>query len=571
MRTYGTLRWAPGVWSIQAEPHVILRAKRVFAQVSKRQAGMLLLNDTIHVARDIEWFMERYPLAMDQETAGRLGSQARACDAAMDLVQKVINRSAPLPTFELSLPARRYQAEAAALVLATGRLLIGDVVGLGKTATAIAVLSDQRARPAVVVTLTHLPRQWEAEFARFAPQLRTFIPKRGEPRQRDRDLLTGMAPPDVVILNYAKLAGWAQTLAETFRAQCVVFDEVQELRTGTSSAKGAAANLLARACAYRVGLSATPVYNYGGEIWNILHVLDPNALGSSSEFATEWGGGAPDATGKTKVANPAALGSYLRDIGVFIRRTIPDVVDEVPELREAIRIPHLVDSDAAQLTKAKTAASELARIILSSTATGAEKMRAGGEIDWRMRQATGIAKAPYVAAFVRMLLDAGEERVLLYGWHHAVYEVWRERLKDFHPVFFTGEETTNQKEAARLAFCEGKSRVLVMSLRAGAGLDGLQKVCKSVVFGELDWSPGVHEQCIGRLHRPGQEDAVRAFFLHTDDGSDPVIVEVLGIKKAQARGIVDPNAPILEPKVDTESHIRLLAERCLGGKEAVSA
>lgn len=189
-------------------------------------------------------------------------------------------------------------------------------------------------------------------------------------------------------------------------------------------------------------------------------------------------------------------------------------------------------------------------------------MRAAGEIDWRMRQATGIAKALYVAAFVRMLL-ASEASVLLYGWHHAVYALWMDALAEFRPVCFTGDESTTQKEAAKQAFLRGDSRVLVMSLRSGAGVDGLQGVCRCVVFGELDWSPGVHEQCIGRVHRPGQRDAVRAYFLHADAGSDPIIVEVLGIKTAQAQGIRDPLAAASEHVGDRSDHIRMLAESCI--------
>ena len=115
----------------------------------------------------------------------------------------------------------------------------------------------------------------------------------------------------------------------------------------------------------------------------------------------------------------------------------------------------------------------LAKFILSRRGSPLEKMKAGGEIDWRLRQATGIAKAPFVAEFVRMLVESGE-KVLLYGWHHSVYQIWHTRLTPWTKVaYFTGEETANQKERARKEFIEGEAQVLIMSLRAGAGLDGL--------------------------------------------------------------------------------------------------
>jgi SNF2 family DNA or RNA helicase len=206
---------------------------------------------------------------------------------------------------------------------------------------------------------------------------------------------------------------------------------------------------------------------------------------------------------------------------------------------------------------------ELARIIL--TQGGLErtaKLRAAEELSWRLRQATGIAKASFVAEFVRLLVESGEQ-VVLYGWHRAVYDVWAERLKDLNPVLYTGEESPTQKEASKEAFVSGKSKVLIISLRAGAGLDGLQHCCRTVVFGELDWSPGVHEQCVGRVARDGQKDPVFAYYLVADHGSDPVVADVLQLKKNQIDGLRDPTAALLEDSNGAEGHIKRLAEAFL--------
>ncbi len=70
-----------------------------------------------------------------------------------------------------------------------------------------------------------------------------------------------------------------------------------------------------------------------------------------------------------------------------------------------------------------------------------------------MRQATGIAKAPYVAEFVRMLVESGES-VMLYGWHRDVYNIWLERLAEFNPVMYTGTEGPAAKERSKQAFLE---------------------------------------------------------------------------------------------------------------------
>lgn len=97
-----------------------------------------------------------------------------------------------------------------------------------------------------------------------------------------------------------------------------------------------------------------------------------------------------------------------------------------------------------------------------------------------------MAKAPFVAAFVRALEDS-REKVLLFAHHHAVMDIYRRELAAYRPVFITGRESTTQKEEAVARFMEGKTNLCVISLRAASGLNLQRASC--VVFGELDWSP----------------------------------------------------------------------------------
>ena len=191
-------------------------------------------------------------------------------------------------------------------------------------------------------------------------------------------------------------------------------------------------------------------------------------------------------------------------------------------------------------------------------------MRAAGELDGLVRQATGVAKAPYVAEFVRLLLESGE-KVVLFGWHREVYSIWMEKLADFNPVMYTGSESPAQKQRAKEAFVSGDSQVLIMSLRAGAGLDGLQHVCSTVVYGELDWSPGVHEQCTGRVYRDEQGNPVMVYFLVSEDGSDPIVSDVLGVKREQIEGVRNPGENLVERIDIGENQLRALARKFLAG------
>ncbi len=548
MKTYGRIWYHDGKWSIETEPHIQIRLKRLFARIS-RHIGTITLSDSAETCRDLEWFCERYPHDIDEESsrALRLGSR-RHRDMILRL-ERIIDPHYVARPFSMAVPPRSYQSKEAEVYLNQGFLLIADDVGLGKTCAAICSFTDPRTLPAVVVTLTHLPGQWEDEIRKFAPGLRTHIIRKGTPYELPRSL-SGRGP-DVILINYHKLTSWADVLTKYVNS--VVFDEIQELRHA-DSAKYCAAKAIAGACRFRLGLSATPIYNYGGEIFNVLNILNPGCLGSWAEFTNEWCIGIGS---NMKISAPKAFGAYAREHFMLIRHTREEVGRELPQV---IRIPHRIGSDRAALDSVENSAAELARIILRQGETmRGEKMQASERFNNILRQATGIAKAPYVADFVRLLVESGE-KVVLCGWHREVYSIWLSKLRDLDPIMYTGTETAAEKALAKESFQKSESRILILSLRSGAGLDGLQEVAGTIVFGELDWSPGVHEQCIGRLHRDGQKRSVAAYFLVAEDGADPVIAEALGLKREQIEGIRNPHQDLIEKLEVSGDRMKKLAE-----------
>jgi SNF2 family DNA or RNA helicase len=550
MRTFGTATLFNGEWHIKCDPHVAMRMKRLFKRSDRGTPGKLKLQHSPEIAADLMWFCSRYPMKVEPGPEAMALPARQHQEKVLRLEQYMSSTYVPEP-FPLALPLRSYQAREATIVLENGGLLVADEVGLGKTATGLGVVSDPRARPAVIVTPTHLPKQWAREVRKFLPDANVHVINKATPYQLPEGLF---GSPDVLIITYSKLAEWGAVLAS--RAKAVIFDEVQALRTGKQSQRGAAAAALAEACAFRVGLSATPIYNYGDEIHNVLEYLLPGILGSRAEFLTEWcvdAGG-----GKHRIKDPRAFGSWAREAFAIVRHTRKDVDRELPD--DVLKILQTVDSDAAALDAIKDDAAELARVLLRQGGKGIEKMQAADEFSMKLRQATGIAKAPYVADFVRMLVESGE-KVVLCGWHRAVYDVWNAKLADLGVVMYTGSENPAQKAAAVSAFCDPKAKknVFVMSLRSGEGLDDLQRASSCIVFGEFDWSPGVHEQCIGRLQRDGQPNKVVAYFLMAEEGSDPTVVSVLGVKRAQVEGIRDPQGTLVEHLETDGDRVKQLA------------
>jgi SNF2 family DNA or RNA helicase len=551
LKTYGTIEYdhEADVFKIRCQPHVAIRIKRVFSKINTYEYGTLRLSATPENARDLEWFLERYPMDAPAEVIKDLSNQHK--ERAL-VIEKLLAGYTGKP-FPMKLPAREYQALAANLWLTSGGLLLADDVGTGKTVSAIAGLTDPRLLPALIVCPTHLPPQWEEQIHKFTDMT---VHRLKQATPYDLTKSTKGAFPDVVISNYHKLAGWAETIAPCVKS--IVFDEVQDLRHQGSN-KYQAAKHIADAVNWKIGLSATPIYGYGGEIFNVLNVLCPDQLGTWEEFAREWV--SYSFGDKPKIKDPKAFGVYAREAGLMLRRTRIEVRRELPEITV---VPHTIECDEHILEKMQGKAIELAKLILKQGQDfKGQKMQSAGEFDMLMRQATGISKAPYVAEFVKLLIEENDEPVVLFGWHRAVYEIWLEKLAAFNPVMYTGSESPTQKEAAKQAFVSGKSKVMIISLRAGAGLDGLQDICHIGVVGELDWAQGVLEQCIGRIHRDGQDEPVIVYYLLSDSGSDPIMSDVLGIKKQQLEGIRDPNQDLVSKLQINSNYIRDLAAKFL--------
>ena len=534
MRTCGTITRARSSWVVEAKPHVMSDLRRLFPRAVGHGQISLAHNDA--TCRDLVWFLQRYPMTVSDDDRSTMVARAQAKEMELESAAAIIGGDYERRSFPLAIAPRDYQVQAAMLALATGGVLCADDLGLGKSIVAICTISAVEAQPAVIVCQTHLQAQWVAEIRKFAPHLTLHRIRRGSTTDaKGKPYVLVQADgtmPDVIVISYSKLAGWAETLAQHYRS--VVYDEIQELRH-PGTAKHNAAKHLSESVRSRLGLSASPIYNYGGEFYSIMDVLRPGCLGTRSEFLSEWCHGSDDDGGKkATIADPRAFGSYLAEQALMIRRTRADVGRELPPVE---RILHPIESDPRRLREVHDTAARLAEVILSD-ASGEIRMRASAEFSNELRQATGVAKAPFVADFVDLLLQSGEP-VLLYGWHHAVYDIWAERLRSHNPAFYTGEETEAQKLRSFSRFSTGETNLFIGSLRSGAGLNGLQDRARVIVFGELDWSPKAMDQCVGRLHRDGQQSNVLAYYLLAEGGVDPYMVEALGIKRQQHDLVVD--------------------------------
>ena len=550
-RTYGTLSYnrRSRCWTIKGEPCVTELAKRLFPGCDGRGRGVARFTAHRRIIGDLNWLMLRYPLEIKDS------DRVRWENALEEAREYAVRREQALRMPETATPPREtfsgellpFQKQGLGFMLSTRRCLLADEMGLGKTVQALAFLATTAAYPAILVVPPHLIRNWQREVERFlSPDGRLRV-----------HVIRGLKPydlpeADVYIVHYLLLRGWKDVLPG-LGFKTVIFDEMQELRRN-GTGKYSAASLLSEACENCIGLSGTPIYNQGGEIWNVVNIIDFHFLGDWESFSREWCYG----YNTTVVAKPELLGEHLRREGLMLRRLKSDVLTELPAKRRLVQEIDWDDQVYRELMKPVAANLQLLR------ATDDPSRRAIIEdaISQQQRQATGIAKAPFVCAFVKALVEGGE-KVLLMAHHHAVMDIYKKELKACRPKFITGRETDRQKDEAAAAFMAGKTDLLCISLRSASGLNLQRATC--VVFGELDWSPAVHSQAEDRAHRIGQRDSLLCYYLVSPNGSDRDMQDALGLKVSQFVAIMGDTPQSREDQfmqqTEARERIRQLVQR----------
>ena len=549
-RTYGTLSYnrRSRCWVVKGDPSVTEMCKRLFPGSAGSKRGEARFPAHRRTAGELCWLMMRFPLTVkmaDLPLWDKAVAEARAYAVRQEQAARLPSRMTP-PEGSFTGELMAFQQEGLAFLLQHDRCLLADEMGLGKTVQALSWLASTGLFPALVIPPAHLTRNGQEETARF---LRIG----GAPPRVH--VVRGLKPydlpeADVYVMHYLLLRGWKEALP-TLPFRAVIFDEIQELRhTGTE--KYSAASLLSESCEHVIGLSGTPIYNKGGEIWNVINILDYHFLGDWESFSREWCYG----YGNAVVVKPDLLGAYLKREGLMLRRTKQEVLKELPPKRRLVQELDWNDKVYARLME--PILPELLRWKSDGTLTASTRAMLEEQISQRARQATGVAKAHYVCQFVRALLEGGE-KVLLFAHHYEVMDIYKKELHAFAPGFITGRETSAMKDRAVERFMTGKTDLVCISLRAASGLNLQRATC--VVFGELDWSPAVHSQAEDRAHRIGQEDSLLCYYLVSPQGSDAAMQEALGLKVSQFVGLMGDTPVSAREAADAASQARRHVER----------
>jgi superfamily II DNA or RNA helicase len=404
--------------------------------------------------------------------------------------------------------------------------------------------SEKNAFPVLIVAPLVTLQNWQREIEKFLKK-----------KSRNGRLLDGQAPSsniirvgkseeigkyDFYIINYELLYKRWSDLAK-LNPRTIICDEVQNLRSKTTQKYHAIKKLAAlESVKYRIGLSGTPIYNRGSEIWPIVDILRPGLLGTFKEFCEYFC--YVNEKGKAIVLeNKRESLRHMLQKHVMLRRKKTDVLSE---LKEKVRYKEVIDADInyynTELAKIWQKLEEDRKVAQSAFDASTAYQRAIQS----ERQVAGVAKLPHVINFVKNIMEI-EESVVVFCHHKAIHSLLHQSLAEFKPASIIGGQIDTERQKQIDSFQNGQTKLMIAGLRAGNVGINLTRA-KYVIFAELDWSPAIHLQAEDRLHRIGQKNTVFAYYLIGNGTLDEHVAQVLVDKSYEIDAIMDNKAESYE-------------------------
>ena len=450
------------------------------------------------------------------------------------------------------------------LVKSNGNALLADEMGLGKTVQTLAYLAtEQRAFPALIVAPLITLNNWQREIHKFLKRKSRNGRIIENQHPTSTIIRTGkkgeLGKYDFYIINYELLS---KRLPDLARAQIrsIVCDEVQNLRSKTTQKYAAVKELAVHpSIRRRVGLSGTPIYNHGSEIWPIVDILRPGLLGNFKEFCEYF---CYINTKGRAIVLENRRDSLRQELQkhVMLRRRKSDVLKE---MKDKVRYKEVIDTDTtyylAELYKIWDRLQREQRKATTAFGRSSSYHRAIQS----ERQVAGAAKIPHVINFVKNIMEI-EESVVVFCHHRAIHQMLRESLTEFDPATIIGSQTDKVRQMQIDRFQDGYTNLMIAGLRAGNVGINLTRA-RYVIFAELDWSPAIHRQAEDRLHRIGQKNTVFAYYLIGNGTLDEHVANILVDKSYEIDSIMDGDTGSFESSKKAEMILAQIQDKLRPG------
>ena len=557
MENFGTLEYVLDKyskiwsWKVRGERAVSMVSRLVPEAWYGETINEVIIPDSTESVKQIKLIMDRYPLEILSKTVWqRKIVKTFAPKPTLPPVKHKLKKAKPGDQFRGKL--LNFQKEGLDFLLkSSGNALLADEMGLGKTVQTLSyVATEKQTFPVLVVAPLVTLNNWEREISKFVKKKSRNGRVLESESPTSTIIRTGksqeLPQTDFYIINYELLFKRMKDLSK-LNIKTVVCDEVHNLRSKTTQKYKAVKKLGALpSVLYRIGLSGTPIYNRGSEIWPIVDILKPGLLGSFKEFCEYFC--YVNEKGKAIVLENkrASLRNELQK-HVMLRRKKSDVLKE---LKDKVRYKEVIDSDTdyyfEELEKIWTKLEDEQKYAETEFDKSASYQRAIQS----ERQIAGVAKLPHVINFVKNIMEI-EESVVVFCHHKIIHKLLHESLGEFSPVSIIGGQSDKFRQDQIDKFQRGESKLMIAGLRAGNVGINLTRA-KYVIFAELDWSPAIHRQAEDRLHRIGQKNTVFAYYLIGNGTLDDHVANVLVDKSYEIDTIMDETADSYENKDKAE-------------------
>ena len=553
LENYGTLEYVQDkysklwCWKITGK----LAIDKISSLSSKAWYGEneneVIIEDSTDSIKQLKLLMDRFPLEILSKTVWqRKIVKTYAPKPTLPPIKHKLKRAKPGEQFRGKL--MNFQKEGLDFLLkSSGNALLADEMGLGKTVQTLSYVSTEKQTfPVLIVAPLVTLNNWEREIEKFLKK-----------KSRNGRILESNSPSvtlirtgkskelpqtDIYVINYELLLKRSGDL-EKVGIRTIVCDEVHNLRSKTTQKYKAVKKLAALPTVqYRIGLSGTPIYNRGSEIWPIIDILKPGLLGSFKEFC-EYFCYVNDKGKAIVLENKrASLRNELQK-HVMLRRKKADVLKE---LKDKVRYKEVIASDTDYYLEELDKIWKKLEDEQKEAQTEFSKSASYHRAIQSERQIAGVAKLPHVINFVKNIMEI-EESVVVFCHHKVIHKLLHESLQEFSPVSIIGGQSDSTRQDQIDKFQKGESKLMIAGIRAGNVGINLTKA-KYVIFAELDWSPAIHRQAEDRLHRIGQKNTVFAYYLIGNGTLDDHVASILVDKSYEIDAIMDETVDTYENK-----------------------
>jgi len=553
LETFGTLEYVLDkyskiwCWKVTGKHAVEMISKLTPEAWYGENENEVIIADSTESLKNLKLLMDRYPLdILSKSIWQRKIVKTYAPKPTLPPIKHKLKRAKTGEQFRGKL--MNFQKEGLDFLLkSSGNALLADEMGLGKTVQTLSYVSTEKQTfPVLIVAPLVTLKNWEREIEKFLKR-KSRNGRIVESESPSVTLIrTGkskeLPKSDMYVINYELLLKRSEDI-EKIGIRTIVCDEVHNLRSKTTQKYKAVKKLAALSTVqYRIGLSGTPIYNRGSEIWPIIDILKPGLLGSFKEFC-EYFCYVNDKGKAIVLENKrASLRNELQK-HVMLRRKKSDVLKE---LKDKVRYKEVIASDTDfyleeldKIWKKLESEQKEAQTEFSKSASYHRAIQSE-------RQIAGVAKIPHVINFVKNIMEI-EESVVVFCHHKVIHKLLHESLQEFSPVSIIGGQSDDTRQDQIDKFQKGESKLMIAGIRAGNVGINLTRA-KYVIFAELDWSPAIHRQAEDRLHRIGQKNTVFAYYLIGNGTLDDHVASILVDKSYEIDAIMDETVDTYENK-----------------------